>query len=123
MAVEFRRQGRGAWVAPSAEHLTSAQVMISWFMDSSPEVGFALTTWGLPQILCLPLSLPLPCSLSISLSLSFSKINKHEKIRREGKGAEAERGSVPPMVTQHSSDRIEPRQSLETRWAGPDPES
>ena len=96
--------------------------MISWFMDLSPEVGFALTTWGLPQILCLPLSAPplLPLYFSVSLIL---KINKHEKIRREGKGAEAERGSVPPIVTQHSSDRIEPRQSLETRWAGPDPES
>ena len=34
---------RGAWVAQSVKHLTSAQVMISWSMSSSPASGSVLT--------------------------------------------------------------------------------
>ena len=37
----------GTWVAQSVKHLTSAQVMISWFMSSSPASGFVLTAWSL----------------------------------------------------------------------------
>ena len=65
---------RGAWVAQSVEHPTSAQVMISQFVSLSPMSGSVLTAggWLLLQILCLPLSLLLPCSQAVSPS----KINK-----------------------------------------------
>ena len=68
---------RGAWVVQWVEHPTSAQVMISRFVGSSPTSSSELTAQSLEllRILCLPLSLPLPCSGSVSFSLS--KINKH----------------------------------------------
>ena len=34
---------RGAWVAQSAKRQTSAQVMISWYVSSSPASGSVLT--------------------------------------------------------------------------------
>ena len=34
---------RGAWVAQSVKPPTSAQVMISWFVGSSPATGSGLT--------------------------------------------------------------------------------
>ena len=37
----------GAWVAQSVKPPTSAQVMISWFMSSSPALGFVLTAQSL----------------------------------------------------------------------------
>ena len=64
----------GAWVAPSVKRPTSAQVMISRSVSSSPASGSMLTqlrAWSLFQILCLPLSDPPPFMLSVS------KINKH----------------------------------------------
>ena len=66
----------GTGVAQLVKHLTSASVMISWFVSSSPVSGSVLTagSCSLLQILCLPLSLPLPCSLSLSL---LSLKNKH----------------------------------------------
>ena len=60
---------RGAWVAQSVKCLTSAQVMISQSMSSSPASGSVLTAWSLFQIMCLPLSLDLPRSCSVSLCL------------------------------------------------------
>ena len=62
---------RGAWVAQSLKCLTSAQVMISRFMSSSPASGSVLTAWSLHRILYLPLSLPLPDSRAHSLFLSL----------------------------------------------------
>ena len=50
---------RGAWVAQSVEHLTSAQVMISRFVGSSPTLGSVLTVRSLE-----------PASDSVSPSLS-----------------------------------------------------
>ena len=50
---------RGAWVAQSVKRLTSAQIMISWFVDSSPASGSVLTAQGLE-----------PVSDSVSPSLS-----------------------------------------------------
>ena len=35
------------WVAQSAKRLTSAQVMISWFVSLSPEWGSVLTAQSL----------------------------------------------------------------------------
>ena len=49
----------GAWVAKSVEHPTSAQVMISWSMSSSPVSGSVLTAQS-----------PEPASDSVSPSLS-----------------------------------------------------
>ena len=49
----------GAWVAQSVKHLTSAQVMISWFVSSSPTWGSVLTAQSLE-----------PVSDSVSPSLS-----------------------------------------------------
>ena len=65
----------GAGVAPSVKHPTSAQVIASWFVGSSPVSGSVLTAPSLEllPIMCLPLSLPLPHLLSLSLSLSLSQ--------------------------------------------------
>ena len=61
----------GAWLAQSVEHPTSAQVMISQFVGSSPASGSVLTlkAWSLLQILSLSLSAPPPLTLCLSLSL------------------------------------------------------
>ena len=56
-AIILKIQLWGAWVAQSVKHPTSAQVLISRFMSSSPTSGSVLTTWSLLRILCLPLSL------------------------------------------------------------------
>ena len=66
---------RGAWVAQSVKPLTSAQVIVSQFMSSSPASGSVLTTQGLelPSDSVSPsLSLcPSPaCARSLSLSVS-----------------------------------------------------
>ena len=63
---------RGAWVAQSVERLTSAQVMISRFMGSSPTSGSVLTARSLEPALdsvSPSLSAPLLLMLCISLSL------------------------------------------------------
>ena len=60
------------WGIQLVKHLTSAQVMISRFMGSSPASGSVWTARSLEPVsdsVCPPLSLPLPCSLSLSLSL------------------------------------------------------
>ena len=56
-------------MAQSVKRLTLAQVMISWFVGSSPESGSVLTAQSLEllRILCLPLSAPFPLSLCLSL--------------------------------------------------------
>ena len=48
----------GAWVAQLVKCMTSARVMISWFMSSSPVSGSVLTAQSLE-----------PASDSVSLSL------------------------------------------------------
>ena len=55
----LKKARRGAWVAQSVEHPTSAQVMISQFMSSSPTSGSVLTAQNLE-----------PASDSVSPSLS-----------------------------------------------------
>ena len=64
----------GAWVAQSVKRLTSAQVMITRFVGSSPMLGSVLTAWNLE-----PASDSASPSLSVPplLVLSLSKINKH----------------------------------------------
>ena len=72
---------RGAWVAQSVKHLTSAQVTISQFVGSNPLSGSVLTARSLepaPDSVSPSLSAPPPLMLRLSLSLSLSlKINKH----------------------------------------------
>ena len=64
-------------MAQQVKHPTLAQVMISWFVSSSPVLVSVLTAPSLEPALdsvSPPLSLPLPCSCSVSLCLS--KMNK-----------------------------------------------
>ena len=78
---EFLLKGseiRGAWVAPSAEHLTSAQVMISQFVSLSPALGSVLTARSLGAASD-PVS-PSLCPTLLALCLPLSKkIDKHKK--------------------------------------------
>ena len=59
---------------------TSAQVMISQLVGSSPAWGFVLTAQSLePALDSVSPSVSVPPLLVRSLSLSFSKISKHKK--------------------------------------------
>ena len=61
----------GAWVAQSVKRQTSAQVMISQLLGSSPTLGSVLTVRSLEPALdsvSPSLSLPLPRSCYVSLS-------------------------------------------------------
>ena len=61
----------GSWVAQSVGHLTSAQVMISRFVGSSPRLRSVLVAQSLLGILSLPpLSLPLPPLMRTCVALS-----------------------------------------------------
>ena len=67
-------------MAQSVGRPTSAQVMISWSVSSSPVSGSVLTTQSLEPAsdsVSPSLSAPPPVALSQSLSLSLSKINKN----------------------------------------------
>ena len=70
----FKKEVGGAWVAQSVNHPTSAQVMISQFLSSSPTSGSVLTPQSLE-----PASDSVSSSLSAPpvLALCLSKINKH----------------------------------------------
>ena len=59
-------ENRVAWMAPSVRHPTSAQVMISQLVSSSPTSGSVLTAQSLEPV---SLSLTLPRSCSVSLCL------------------------------------------------------
>ena len=63
----------GAWVAQSVKRPTSAQVMISWLVSSSPASGSVLTAQSLEPVsdsVSPSLSLTLTCSCSVSLCLN-----------------------------------------------------
>ena len=65
----------GAWVAQSVERPTSAQVMISQFVSSSPASGSVLTAQSLgPALDSVSPCLPLPARI---LSLCLSLKTKH----------------------------------------------
>ena len=72
---------QGAWVAQSVKHPTSAQVMISWFVGSSPTLGSVLIVHSLePASDSVSLSFSLCSSPTCTLSFFFlclSKINKY----------------------------------------------
>ena len=57
--LNFNKMAWGAWVAQSVKHPTSAQVMILWFVSSSPVSGSVMTAQSLE-----------PASDSVSPSLS-----------------------------------------------------
>ena len=48
----LKTEKRGAWVAQSVERPTSAQVMISQFVGSSPTSGSVVTAWSLEPGAC-----------------------------------------------------------------------
>ena len=61
----------GTWVAQSVKHPTSAQVVISWFVGSSPTSGSVLTARNLEPTsdsVSPLLSVPHPHSLTLALS-------------------------------------------------------
>ena len=71
-----KRHFRGAWVAQMVKHPTSAQVMISWLVGSSPMSGSVLTAQSLEPAsdsVSPSLSLPFPRSYSVSLSYKNNK--------------------------------------------------
>ena len=63
-------------MAESVRPLTSAQVVISQFVSSSPASASVLTAWSPLPVLCLPLSAPPPLALLVSLSLKNTYILK-----------------------------------------------
>ena len=66
---------RGPWMAQSVKHPTSAQVMVSWFVSSSPVSGFVLTAQSLePALDSVTPSLSSLPQLVLCLSVSLSKI-------------------------------------------------
>ena len=68
-------KGWGVWVSQSVKHLTSAQVMISQLVSSSPVSGSLRTAQSLePASDSVSPSLSAPPLLALCLSLSFSKI-------------------------------------------------
>ena len=75
LSIHLNIECWGTWVAQSVKHPTSAQVMISRFVSSSPTSGSVLTAWSLEpaSVLCLLLSLSLPNLCSVFLCLSKNK--------------------------------------------------
>ena len=67
--------------------LILVQVMISWFLRSSPKSGSMLTAWSLLRILSLPLSLPLPPKNKL---INF-KNKKRKDVMKDTKNREEER--------------------------------
>ena len=85
----FKSAGSGgSWVAQSVKRLTSAQVMISRFVGSSPASGSVLTVRSMLGILSLSLPHPL---LACSLCVSQNKLKeKKEKPAEAQLRAEAD---------------------------------
>ena len=63
----------GTWVAQLVERPTLAQVMISWFLNSSPALGSVLTARSLEPVLDLCVLLSLSLYLTHGQSLSQNK--------------------------------------------------
>ena len=79
---------RGTWVAQSVKCLTSAQVMISWLVSSSPALGSVLTARSLEPVSdSVSPSLSAPPLLMLCLCLCLSKINKRQKVKTKSRGA------------------------------------
>ena len=73
-ALARRNKKGGTWVAQLVKHLTLAQVMISWFVGSSPALGSVLTAQSLePASNSVSPSLSAPPLLMLCLSVSLSQ--------------------------------------------------
>ena len=97
-------------MAQSARCPTSAQVMISRFVSSSPASGSVLTARSLePAPDSVSLSLCPSPARTLSLSLSLSKINKHKKIEENKKLRCSERLRVWNMA-----DGVDQQQTTNT---------
>ena len=72
----FLKFFQGAWVAQSVGHVTSAQVMISQSLSSSPTLVSALTAQSLLQILSPSLSAPPLLTLCVSLKNKIKTLKK-----------------------------------------------
>ena len=69
--------GRGTWVAQSVKPLTLAQVMISWSVSLSPELGSVLTAQSLePASDTVSPYLSAPPLFTLCLCLSLSLFQK-----------------------------------------------
>ena len=82
-----RSENRGAWVAQSVKRPTSARVMTSQFVGSSPASGSVLMARSLEPVsasVSPSLSAPPPLTLCLPLSPSVSKINI-KKIKKKKK--------------------------------------
>ena len=106
-----RWPGRGAWVAQSAERPTSAQVVSSWFVSSSPASGLLLSAQTPLRILCLlSLSLSAPSLLTLSLSKINKTLKKKKKKKRRPPRAIPARGTLvsaaPTQGTKGSLFRV-----------------
>ena len=73
--LEAAAVGAPGWLHQLGKCSTSAQVVISWFVGSSPASGSVLTAWSLEPASD-SVSPPLRPSPVHTLSLSVSKINK-----------------------------------------------
>ena len=81
--MTLMREARDSWVAQSVRHPTSAQVMISRFMGSSPASGSVLTAQSLESAsdsVSPSLSTPPPPLLMLCLYVSLK--NKHLKNKK-----------------------------------------
>ena len=79
----------GTWVAQSIKHLTSAQVMISRFVSSSPMSGSVLTDQSLEpasDFVSPPLSAHPMFMLCLSLSLNNEKMLKKRNKKQKKTG-------------------------------------
>ena len=80
---------RGAWVAQSVKRPTSAQVMISRFVGSSPTSGSVLTAQSLEPVSdSVSPSLSAPPPLVLSLRLKNKQILNKETLRKAGREKE-----------------------------------
>ena len=74
--IRNEKTGAPGWVCQlSVRLLVSAQVVISWFVSSSPSLGSALIGWSLLGTL----SPSAPCVGLLSLSLKMNKLEKRKK--------------------------------------------
>ena len=77
----------GAWVAQLVKSLTSAQVMISQSVSSSPASGSVLTAQSLePALDSASPSLSAPPLIMVCLCLSQKEIKTFKKIKEKKKG-------------------------------------
>ena len=75
LALSLLKINRGTWVAQSVKSLTSAQIMISQFVSSSPVSGSVLTAQSLePALDSMSPSVSLLLLLLRALSLSLRKL-------------------------------------------------